>query len=228
MVLWLPSSLRRAVRCIYTQLLQVNPPNPAVCHGTLRVTLRGGHGHVLRPYIDPISLYLVTLTSQGGFPQVPGNKKYKEEVNITEKLQELKTKLYPNEYIDERQTLANTHGLPARELPVCNTNSDEPLRFVWHQLKDMYIYESSHMNGNEQKYWNEDTDSNPNTSSVGPSDSPQLYWRADRNRKKVIINITLVKHHCTNRPTASRTARFTSKMQTDCRYIIYELELLYE
>jgi len=111
-------------------LLQVNPPNPAVCHGTLRLTLRGGHGHVLRPYIDPISLYLVILTSQGGFPQVPGNKKYKEEVNITEKLQGLKTKLYPNEYIDERQTLANTHGLPARELPVCNKNSDEPLRFV--------------------------------------------------------------------------------------------------
>jgi len=25
-----------------------------------------------------------------------------------------------------------------------------------------------------------------------------------------------------------RTARFTSKMQTDCRYIIYELEPLYE
>jgi len=50
-------------------------------------------------------------------------------VNITEKLQELETKLYTNEDIDERQTLAITHGLPARELPVCNTNSNEPLRF---------------------------------------------------------------------------------------------------
>ena len=67
----------RAVQCIiYAQSLQVNPPNPAVCHGTLRLPLRGDHGHVPRPHIDPISLYLVTLRSQGVFPQVPGNKKY--------------------------------------------------------------------------------------------------------------------------------------------------------
>jgi len=73
---------------------------------------------------------LFTLTSQGIYPQVPGKYRlWKEEVNITEKLQELETKLYTNENIDERQTLAITHGLPARELPVCNTNSNEPLRF---------------------------------------------------------------------------------------------------
>jgi len=137
-------------------------------------------------------------------------------------------KLYTNEYIDERQTLANTHGLPAGELPVCNTNSDEPQRFVWHQLKDMYIYESSYLHGKEQRYWNEDRDSNPNTSSVSLLDSPQLYWGADRNRKTGNTNITLVKGQCADRPAASRTARFTSKMQTDCRYIIYELETLYE
>ena len=66
--------LDSAIQCtIYAQSLQVNPPNPAVCHGTLRLPLRGDHGHVLRPHIDPISLYLVTLRSQGGFPQVPGN-----------------------------------------------------------------------------------------------------------------------------------------------------------
>jgi len=57
-------------------------------------------------------------------------KKWKEEVNITETSQELETKLYINEYIDGRQTLAKKHELPARELPVCNTNSDEPLQFV--------------------------------------------------------------------------------------------------
>jgi len=137
-------------------------------------------------------------------------------------------KLYTNEYIDKRQTLANTHGLPARELPVCHTNSDELLRFVLHQLKEMYIYESSYIHGKEQRYWNEDRDFNPNTSSVGPLDSPQLYWGVDRNRKTGITNITLVKGHCTDRPAASRTARFTNKMQTDCRYIMYELEPLYE
>ena len=37
--------------------------------------------------IDPISLYLVTLTSQGVLPQIPANKKIgKEEVNIRDKL----------------------------------------------------------------------------------------------------------------------------------------------
>jgi len=52
---------------------------------------------------------LGTLTSQGVFPQVPENKKlWKEEVNKRDKLQELETKLNSNEYIDERQTLANT------------------------------------------------------------------------------------------------------------------------
>ena len=67
----------RAVQCIiYAQSLQINPPNPAVCHGILRQALRGGHGHVQRPHIDPIPLYLVTLRSQGVCPQVPGNKKY--------------------------------------------------------------------------------------------------------------------------------------------------------
>ena len=101
-------------------------------------------------------------------------------------------------------------------------------RFVWHQLKNMYIYESSYIHGKEQRYWNEDRDSNPKTSSVGPLDSPQLYWGADRNRKTGITNITLVKGHCTDRPAASRTACFTKKMQTDCRYIMYELEPLYE
>ena len=30
----------------------------------------GGHGHAPRPHLDPISLYLVTLTSQGDVPQV--------------------------------------------------------------------------------------------------------------------------------------------------------------
>jgi len=55
---------------------------------------------------------------------------WKEEVNITEKPQELETKLDTNEYMDDRQTLSNKHGLPVRELPVCNTNSDEPLQFV--------------------------------------------------------------------------------------------------
>ena len=30
---------------------------PAVCYGTLRLPLRGDHGHVPRPHIDPISLY---------------------------------------------------------------------------------------------------------------------------------------------------------------------------
>ena len=120
-------------------------------------------------------------------------------------------KLYTNEYIDERQTFTNTHGLPARELPVCNTNSDEPLRFFWHQLKEMFIYESSYIHGKEQRYWNEDRDCDPITSSVGLLDSPQLYWGADRNRKTGIISITLVKGHCTDRPAASRTARFTNK-----------------
>ena len=136
-------------------------------------------------------------------------------------------KLYTDEYIDERQTLANTHGLPAKALPVCNTNSDEPLRFVWHQLKDMNIYESSYIHRKEQRYWNEEGDSNLNTSSVGLLDSQQLYWREDRNRKTSITNITLVKGHCADRPAASRTAQFTRKMQTDCRYVIYELEPLY-
>jgi len=46
--------------------------------------------------------------------------------------------------------------------------------------------------------------------------------------KTGITNIILVKSHCADRPAASRTARFTSKMQTDCRYIICELEPLYE
>jgi len=55
---------------------------------------------------------------------------WKEEVNITEKPQELETKLDTNEYMDDRQTLSNKHGSPVRELPVCNTNSDEPLQFV--------------------------------------------------------------------------------------------------
>ena len=121
-----------------------------------------------------------------------------EKVNIRHKLQELELKLCTNEYIDERQTFANTHGLPARELPVCNTNSDEPLRFVWHQLKDMYISENSYIHGKEQKYWNEDRDSNPNTSSVGPLDSPKLYWGADRNRKTGITND--YQHHTWKRP----------------------------
>ena len=137
-------------------------------------------------------------------------------------------KLYTNEYLDERQTLANAHGLLARELPVWNTNSDEPLWFVWHQLKEMYMYESSYIHRKEQRYWNEDKDSNPNTSSVGPLDSPQLYWGANRNRKTGITNITLVKGHCTDRPAPSRTARFTNKMRTDCRYFMFELEPFYE
>ena len=137
-------------------------------------------------------------------------------------------KLYTNEYIDETQTLASTHGFPARELPMCYTNSDEPLRFVWHQLKEMYTYENSYIHGKEQRYWNEDRDSNPNTSSVGPLGSPQLYWGADRNRKTGIANITLVKGHCTDRSAGSRTTRFTNKMQTDCRYIMYEPEPLCE
>jgi hypothetical protein len=49
---------------------------------------------------------------------------------VRDKLHELETKVHTNEYINERQTLANTHGLPTRELTVCNTNADEPLRFV--------------------------------------------------------------------------------------------------
>jgi len=47
-------------------------------------------------------------------------------------------------------------------------------------------------------------------------------------KKTGITNITLVKGHCTDRPAASCKARFTSKMQTDCRYVIYELEPWYE
>ena len=46
--------------------------------------------------------------------------------------------------------------------------------------------------------------------------------------KTGITNITLVKGHCADRPAASCTTRFTNKMQTDCRYIIYELEPSYE
>jgi len=56
----------RAIRCtIYAQSLQVNPPNPAVLRGTLRLPLRGDHGHVPRPHIDPISLYMVSGVVMG-------------------------------------------------------------------------------------------------------------------------------------------------------------------
>jgi len=56
----------RAIQCtIYAQSLQANPPNPAVCHGTLRLPLRGDHGHVPRPHIDPISLYWVRQPNHG-------------------------------------------------------------------------------------------------------------------------------------------------------------------
>ena len=111
---------------------------------------------------------------------------------------------------------------------LCDTNLDEPLRFVWHQLKDMCIYESSYVHGKEQGYWNKDRDSNLNTSIVGPLDSLQLYWGADRNRKK-----RQYQHHKCKRPLRRQACSLPhspihNQMQTDCRYIIYELEPLYE
>ena len=43
-----------------------------------------------------------------------------------------------------------------------------------------------------------------------------------------ITNITLVKGHCADTPAASLSAPFKNKIQTDCKYIIYQLEPLYE
>ena len=85
-------------------MLQVNPPNPAVCHGTLRLPLKVDHGHVPRPHIDPTSLYLVTLRSQFSpkyleTKSMEGRSKHKKLIKRTW------NKLYTNEYIDERQTL---------------------------------------------------------------------------------------------------------------------------
>ena len=45
----LDNGLHVAIRCIYAQSLQVNPANPAVCHGTLRLPLGG----VTVTYLDP-------------------------------------------------------------------------------------------------------------------------------------------------------------------------------
>jgi len=61
-----------------------------------------GGGHVPRPHIDPISLYLLGHTHITGefSPSTWKKKIWKEEVNITEKLRELETKLYANKYID--------------------------------------------------------------------------------------------------------------------------------
>ena len=65
-VAWIRQRTARAVSCIYAQSLQVNPPNPAVCHGTLRLPLRGGNGHVPRTHIDPISLYALQFIDNHG------------------------------------------------------------------------------------------------------------------------------------------------------------------
>ena len=87
-----------------------------------------------------------------------------------------------------------------KKRPLCNTNSDEPL--VWthtpmkrHIYTTTSIYESSYIHRKEQRYWNEDRDSNPNTSSVGPSDFSQLYWGADRNSTN-----RHYQHHTCKRP----------------------------
>ena len=55
----------QAVPCIYAQSLQVNLPNPAVCHSTLRLPLRGGSRSRTetphRPYI------LIVEGRRGGY-----------------------------------------------------------------------------------------------------------------------------------------------------------------
>jgi len=69
---------------MYAHSVQVNPLCLAVCHGTLRLPLRGGHSHVPRPYIDPISLYsflgVKVLSSICGPPTLPTKLKLSEEV----------------------------------------------------------------------------------------------------------------------------------------------------
>jgi len=52
-----------------------------------------------------------------------GKSKHEREITKTW------NKLYTNKCTDERQTLV-THESPAREFRVCNTNLDEPLRFI--------------------------------------------------------------------------------------------------
>ena len=130
---WDETRTARAVPCIYAQSLQVNPPNPAVCHGTLRLPLRGGSRSRTETPHRPYILILGHTQISRGYPpkyletkSMEGGSKHKRLIKRTG------NKLYTNEYIDERQKLANTLVLPARELPVRNTNSDEPLRFVSH------------------------------------------------------------------------------------------------
>jgi len=61
------------------------PAKPRCLSRYSQITPWGGHCHILRPHIDHISFYFVTLASQGPFCQVPRNKRlWKEEVNRTE------------------------------------------------------------------------------------------------------------------------------------------------
>jgi len=46
-----------SISMYYAQSSQENPPNPAVCHGTLRLPPWGGHCHLPRFSIGTISLY---------------------------------------------------------------------------------------------------------------------------------------------------------------------------
>jgi len=71
----LDKGLHMSARCIYIHSLQVNPPNPAICHGSLRLPLRGGHGHVPRSHVDPISLYNPRRSSPGARAHTAPNER---------------------------------------------------------------------------------------------------------------------------------------------------------
>ena len=75
----------------------------------------------------------------------------------------------------------------------------------------MYIYERSYIHGKDAETKIEIPTPTP---AASVCQTPHNSTEA-QNRKTGITNITLVKGHYADKPAASRTARFTNKMQTN-------------